>query len=397
MDPPASFSSLPPELVTKICHDTVLEKGDLIALRLTSKSQGIHLSATREFAKRYFKEILLVYTRYSLQAFVEICRHHIFGSVVRKVGLSYTRFLPECFEDEGKKLLDRSWSGTRPLLRRKVLNDIRLLADRCDEEDDLNRSDDARDLLAAAFTALSRWDHPLKLGVTSLESGALGRHRIHVHRLGGYTHWECVLIDTVALLSHAATFSNRVLQTLRIQGDIWDIRDLETPYSWTPFRRLSSSNSLSALSVLPELELDLGAEQVDSSQIAELGRMLVGLLRNATSLKILHLKNLRHSHDYVFLHDVFSAISTMALEKLTLSAVDLDQYMFKGRNESLRHLELNGCDFVSGNSLLSVQKHFPRLDYFLLMDPGWLGGSVVLKGARVVKDGINNLIESALT
>jgi hypothetical protein len=396
----STLVSITSELVTKICHDTVLEKEDLIALRLTSKSQGIHFSATKEFAKRYFTEVPLVYTRYSLQAFVEICRHHIFGSAVRKVRLSYTRFLPECFEDEGKKLLDRSWSGTRSLPRRKVLNAIRLLADRCDEEDDLNRSDDARDLLAAAFSALSRWNHPLELGVTSSESGALGRNRIHVHKQGAYTHWECVLIDTVALLSHAATLSNRVVQIFRIQGDVWDIRDTDTPYSWVPFRTLNSSNSLNALALLPELELDLDAAQVDSSQITELERMLVGLLMNATSLKILHLKNLCHSEDYEFLHGILSTISTMGLEMLTLSYINLDQYMFKGRNESLRHLVLDNCGFVSGNRtdlFLSVQKHFPRLDCFSLWDGGWLGGSVELKGARVVKDGINNLIQSAST
>jgi hypothetical protein len=324
--------------------------------------------------------------------------------VVRKVRLSYTRFLPECFEDEGKKLLDCSWSGTRSLPRRKVLNDIRLLADRCDEEDDLNRSDDARDLLAAAFTALSRWNYPLELGVTSSEFGALGRKRIHVHRQGGYTHWECVLINTIALISHAATLSNRVVQALQIQGDIWDIRDHNTPYSWIPFFILSSSNSLSALAYLPELELDVGILQVDTSQIIQLERMLVGLLKNAISLKVFHLKNFDYGERHECLADIFSTISTIGLEKFTLSSIALDQFMsFKERNESLRHLELNGCGFVSGswtNLLLSVQRCFPRLDYFLLCNvpnPGWLVGSVDFKGARVVKDGINNLIESALT
>jgi hypothetical protein len=59
MDPPTAFSSLLPELVTKICKDRGLPKKDLIALRLTSKSQGIHLFASEEFAKRYFKNIPL--------------------------------------------------------------------------------------------------------------------------------------------------------------------------------------------------------------------------------------------------------------------------------------------------------------------------------------------------
>ncbi|KAG9604109.1 hypothetical protein KCU77_g3705, partial [Aureobasidium melanogenum] len=117
MDPPTSFSSLPPELVTKICCDSTFEKEDLIALRLTSKSQGIHLSASKEFARRYLKDIKLVYTRHSLQAFMEICKHPVYGSAVQEVQLSYARFLPDCFEQESKDLFDQitfdEWSQER--------------------------------------------------------------------------------------------------------------------------------------------------------------------------------------------------------------------------------------------------------------------------------------------
>jgi hypothetical protein len=72
MDLPASFSSLPPELVTKICGDSDLDNKDLAALRLTSKSQGIHASATKAFAKRYFTDVLLLWNKYSLETLDKI-------------------------------------------------------------------------------------------------------------------------------------------------------------------------------------------------------------------------------------------------------------------------------------------------------------------------------------
>ena len=87
MDSPVSFSSLPPELVAKICSDTALDAKDLMALRLTSKVQGIHTSATKVFAERYFTDILLLWNKYSLETFVQISQHPIFGPSIRKVQL----------------------------------------------------------------------------------------------------------------------------------------------------------------------------------------------------------------------------------------------------------------------------------------------------------------------
>jgi hypothetical protein len=76
MNPPTYISSLPPELMIKICRDSTLQKKDLIALRLTNKSQGFHLFASEEFAKRYLTNISLFYTSYSLQTFAKICSDH---------------------------------------------------------------------------------------------------------------------------------------------------------------------------------------------------------------------------------------------------------------------------------------------------------------------------------
>lgn len=180
MNPPTSFSSLPPELVPEICRDSALRKEDLIALRLTSKSQGIHLSASKEFARLYFKNVRLVYTRYSLQAFVEICKHPVYSSAVRKVQLSYARFAPDRFVEENKRqFYDVMFDERSSRGHHEYLENIQRLVNRCDEEESLKRSGDAEDLLAAAFTALSQWHHPLELVVSTDESRALGIGRIH--------------------------------------------------------------------------------------------------------------------------------------------------------------------------------------------------------------------------
>jgi hypothetical protein len=386
MDPPASFSSLPPELVTNICHDSVLRKKDLIALRLTSKSQGTHLSASKEFAKRAFTNIRLLYTRYSLQTFVEICRHPIFGPAVRWVQLSCARFLPDCFEEEGKGLFQ--WSKGMPRERHEYLDNIRLLIERCDEEEDLKGSGDAGVLLDTAFTALSHWRHSLELCVSSDESRALRQGPVYSHSVqGDFEHWECDIPGTVKLLYLAATFSNCVVQRLHIEGALWD----------NMFD--NSFNSLDWLTKLPELDLNITSAEADILEDSILEEMVTKLLQNTAGLKILHLGSYYSDSYYKCLHKVFYTMSTAKLEKLTLTCIDLDIFNpFNKRIESLRHLELYDCETQRlKNELLSIQKNFPRLEYLLLcgINRPYIKHKVVkLEGVQGVNDGINELLNS---
>jgi hypothetical protein len=391
MDRPTSFSSLPPELVTKICRHHTLWKRDFIALRLTSKSQGIYHFASEEFAKRCFTDISLVYTRYSLQTFVEICKHPIFGRAVRHVELSYTRFRLECLGQESTRLFAYLGDRTTSEERHEYLDSIRLLVNRCDEEEHLKGSDDAEDLLTAAFTALSQWHHPLELFVSSSESPALSEHEIYgPEMVGQYDYWECDVLGTVALLYLSATFSECVVQRLQIQGLVWcNLVD-------------SSTNSWRALAQLPELELSIWpAEGWEFGRIPGLEGMVTKLLHNAVGLKSLEFE--LSSRDYSYqscLDETFSSMSITRLEKLTLYSVDFIWFEpFKKRMKSLRHLELYNCVVQGGweNVLSSIEKNFPRLEYFLLygIDRSWMSKRhVELKGVQEVNDGINKLIQS---
>jgi hypothetical protein len=390
MDHPTSFSSLPPELVTKICRDSTLKKKDLTALRLTSKSHGIHLVASEQFANRYFTNIPLVYSRYSLQTFMEICKHSTFGPAVRMVRLSYARFLPRHFEEEieDMSLLFPSEYGSEE--RHKYLKNIRRLVQRCDDEEELKRSSCDEGLLAAAFTALSRWHHPLDLGVSSWESHALGRARLHspdVLRENG--HWECDILGTVALLCRAAALSECVVQRLLIQGDVWDnLID-------------SSAHSLSAMARLPELELDIWLPDVmDTVLTTGLEDMVSKLLRNAIDLKVLYLGSDQPYTDHKYLHKLFSILSTMGVEKVSLTGVDFElSKPFEKRMESLRHLALYDCWIGASfpNVLRSILENSPRLEYFLLsgFSRTETRGKLEFKGAQRVADGINKLVQSS--
>lgn len=391
MNPPTSFSSLPPELVTKICRNPVLRNKDLIALRLTSKSQGIHLSASEEFAERHFTVISLAYTRHSLQTFAEICKHSTFGSAVRKVQLSCVRFIPESLGEESKELFDYLWSSPMPQKRREYLDKIRLLVNRCDEEEDLETTGDAGHLLATAFVALSRWQHPLELSVSTWEfNSTLGLSQIYdLDVLDNNQHWDCDILSTVALLLRAAISSKCVVKKLQIQGNIWDnLVD-------------SSADSLTALAQLPELELDFWSTgERDDPGVTGLDDMVTKLLENAVNLRVLHLDTFCADRYQNCLDRIFSILPTMGLEKLKLTNVEID--MFKGfekRIESLRHLEMDQCEVWDAslkNVLLSVQKHLPRLEYFLVhgISRPWIDPKVELEGVQEISDGIDKLIQS---
>jgi hypothetical protein len=172
MDLPASFSSLPPELVTKICGDSDLDNKDLAALRLTSKSQGIHASASKAFAKRYFTDVLLLWNKYSLETFDQISQHPIFGPSIRKVQLSCARYEEHDFENSVQGLLGQGHA------RDDLLAMIQKLAQRCDENHEQFDADCVSALFDQAFGHRARSDNSFVLAVSADEEKSLGRSKI---------------------------------------------------------------------------------------------------------------------------------------------------------------------------------------------------------------------------
>ncbi|CAD0092327.1 unnamed protein product [Aureobasidium vineae] len=169
--PPASFSSLPPELVSKICSDPGLDKKDLIVLRLTSKAQGIHASATRAFGRHCFSRVPLLYTEYSLETFLKICRHPVFRSCIRLVELSCFRFDPGHFNllVESMTIWNLDWD--------ELVRNVQLLSARCDAQESLEPWD-AKTLLERAFARFAESGHSLTIAVSTDEYNALGVSRV---------------------------------------------------------------------------------------------------------------------------------------------------------------------------------------------------------------------------
>lgn len=177
------------------------------------------------------------------------------------------------------------------------------------------------------------------------------------------------------------------MQALRIYGDVWDnlINSLST--------------SLSSLVQLSELELDILPEDVDGVWLAGVDSIMTKLLESAVHLKTLHIRCDYEGTRHKYLGKVFTTISKMRLEKITLTYVDLDLYNpFKNRMDSLRHLGLTGCqtDKSVEHVLLSIQQNLPRLEYLRLSDmPGaWLSDQIELEGVQGVNEGIDKLIQS---
>lgn len=84
------FSSLPYEIVSQICRQPDLDKDDMIALRLTCKSYGVHDAATRSFGK-LFEDITVLFSEHSFNMLINICKHPVFSHCIRSVKLSSIR------------------------------------------------------------------------------------------------------------------------------------------------------------------------------------------------------------------------------------------------------------------------------------------------------------------
>lgn len=178
------------------------------------------------------------------------------------------------------------------------------------------------------------------------------------------------------------------MQALQIQGFVWDnLVD-------------SSSDSLSSLTQLSKLELDLWpADPAVDFEIAGLDAMLTKLLENAVHLKTLHLESGHDGGEHKYLRQIFTTISRMRIEKLMLSFVYLDLFNpFKNRMESLRQLELFDCNAYSSlkNILLSIQTSCPQLEYLRLssMPRDWIDEDIELRGTQGINEGMDKLMQS---
>jgi hypothetical protein len=354
MHPPASFSSLPPELVAEICGDSGLEKKDLVALRLTSKSQGIHASATKTFARRYFTDVLLLWSKYSLETFVDISQHPVFGPTIRKIQLSCARYSEGEFGESVQELLDEGHA------RRELVVMIQELAKRCDHDHEQFDPERVGVLLDQAFDHLARSNNSFVLAVSADEEKSLGRNKILGPRMESHGWWA----DPYSALSYLLSAANRSsLQIRKIEIDVEaDLEcDLDS-HSWVfeEWKDLKSVRSISELTIDLRVSLD--------HNVLEGFGMVQSLLSLAVHLKALHIRsNIFTPNDTKF-RTLAELISRLPLEELHLTRLEMKPDIMIGMLENLGptlcRLKILNCNITGSwkRILLSIQQHALQLD-----------------------------------
>ncbi|KAG9559602.1 hypothetical protein KCU71_g8514, partial [Aureobasidium melanogenum] len=150
---------------------------------------------------------------------------------------------------------------------------------------------------------------------------------------------------------------------------------------------------------LSELGLDIWPTgDMASFQVAGLDGTVTKLLENAVHLRTLRLESVYTDDGPQYLRSVFTTMSRMELEKITLTYVDLDHFKpFENRIESLRHLEMIECETRRSlkNVLLSIQDNLPQLEYLHLSEY-WGRQVIEFQGVQGISDGIDKLMQSRL-
>jgi hypothetical protein len=387
MDMPASFSSLPPELVAKICSDPGLRKKDLIALRLTGKAQGIHASATKIFAKRFFTDVLLLWNKYSLETFVEICQHPIFGPSVRTIQLSCARYEEDDFYESVRELMD-SHAGNA---RSEFLEDVRRLSERCVHEQFGSTLVSA--LLDRAFGHLARSNNSFVLAVSADEERSLGRSKVLGPQMGS-AGWWVNPHAALGFLLFAAHRSDLKIRKIEFDVEAASTCDLDSHnFVFHEWQDLSSVRSIS------ELTINLWATP-NLNEYRNFG-ILQSLLSLAVHLKILHIRGNVFIGPNIDFRDLAKLISCLPLEELHLASIHMDRDimtdMLEGLGSNLRRLKLLDLEIWGSwkQILLCIQQHNLHLHELEIdgADREWLWNTAVSGGTTKVRSEVEKLLQ----
>jgi hypothetical protein len=311
MDQPAFFSSLPPELVTKICSDSTLDKKGLTALRLTSKAQGIYASATKVFAKRYFTDVLLLWNKYSLETFVKISLHPIFGLSVRKVQPSCARYEEADFEDSVSGLIGQGYA------RCEFLQMIQQLAERCDQDHEQFSHSHVNALLDRVIGHLAGSNKSFVLAVSADEEKSLGRNKVLGPQMGSKGWWA----NPHAALEYLLFAADRSsLKICKIEIDVEAAAQCELDSHGTVFAEWKNLKSVRSIS---ELTINLWVTP-NLNQYQDFG-MVQSLLGLATHPTSLHIRGNIFINIYIGFRPLAKLISRLPLEELHLTSLDMDR------------------------------------------------------------------------
>ncbi|KAH0343610.1 hypothetical protein KCU83_g8797, partial [Aureobasidium melanogenum] len=333
-------------LISKICSDLGLQKKDLIALRLTSKSQSIHASATKAFGKLCFTTVPILYNRESLRTFVKICQHTIFGRCIRKTELSCARFDREGF-DEYMPIVSFIQND-----RHKYLKEVQSIVDRCDADEFF----DPKPLLNRGFGHLAGSAHNFTIVVSTDESQSLGQSKVFRSQKGsGY--WSADPTPILNLLLEAANAHGCKIQSVNITTEA------------VFYDRSSTYYVAEVVPSVSNLRFDMALNNDDIYDEFDIGGplwLMKRVLLQAFNLKVLHIRtNIGHDNDFAALEQ---PISLLPLNELRLSGVEIYDTtlaaILQSLRKTLRCLGICRCDIYGSwkQALLRLQQHTLQLD-----------------------------------
>jgi len=360
-----------------------------MALRLTSKSHGIHASATEAFSKRYFTDVRLLYNKYSLETFVKICQHPIFRPSIRRVQLSSARYDEENFYDTVEDLMegrDHHHSSFSEMIQR--------LSARCDAERFYYYSRQAGPLIDQAFGLLAESDHSLVLAVATNEQKSLGCSKVWIASSSRMDWWVAHSLLALTILVQAAEDSGCKVRGLEVQAALaWDAAMYESLYDdWEEWEVVRS---------LTELKLDLPCGPNLDADDNGYGAFH-DLLSLTTNLKTLHIRSKILDEDDDAFTLLAEKMSCLPLEELHLAFLyvggDTITELMKNLGPILCRLKIFNCNIAGSwkKILLSIQQHTLKLEELDISGTrrSWLKDAAPHKGITNVRSGIAKLLQN---
>ncbi|KAH0381227.1 hypothetical protein KCU92_g7125, partial [Aureobasidium melanogenum] len=369
------FSSLPYEIVSQICRQPDLDKDDMIALRLTCKSYGVHDAATRSFGK-LFEDITVLFSEHSFNMLINICKHPVFSHCIRSVKLSSIR----CNKHESLQttmnllglgdLLSNHPAGLDARLQAldKLSARIRSYTLRTRHESDLSRSNKPVELLTLALKCLSRSGDRIALGIAIDETNGLGCGRVLCAKDVFSNLWYNTIYSTLEVLATAVSDANYSFGKLNV-----DTRAMDS-FHLTSFRRRTIDPTiLTMFSRVEELDLQAFYSHQRNSD-HDLASLVAEVLSKPTQLKVLrvlgadtpgwkwsasNLGNLR----------CISSARSLFLESLSLIGIEtttsLLRTLLAGVQQTLRYLRIDKCQTRNDTLqpvIVLIKDHLAELD-----------------------------------
>jgi len=332
-------------------------------------------------------DVHLLYTEHSLETFVNICQHPIFGSSIRRVQLSSACYDSKYFYDTVDELRQNNDCHYSDFAEK-----IQLLAERCDAE----RFDHhlADSLLAQAFDVLAKSDHSFVLAVNTNEEESVGCSEVWSAPILYTDYWQADSMGMLSFLVRAADKSECKVRGIEIRAGLDQDKSMDNYLSdvWDGWEVVRS---------LTELKFDLpfGISPYGDDQ----GHGTIhDLLSLAPHLKTLHIRSGTFAEDDDTFRVWADVFSRLPLEELHLTSLcvshDTLTDLLEDLGPTLHRLKICECKvYGSWKKILStIQQHTLKLDQLDISGAkrSWFKETVAYKGITNVRSGVAKLLKN---